>query len=598
MILQALAAYYEQLQKLNKVAPAGWCFAKVSYALVIDDEGSLINVISLKGIEQRGKKTVEVPQNLLVPQMVTRSSGISSNFLCDNSKYLLGIDSDGCKERYIDCFNAAREKHEAILKGDSSPIAIALLKFFAKWNPENYSSNSELMNSFEDITSGGNLIFEYRDRYVQDYEEIKSVWNAQVNQKVDTAEEICLVTGEKAAIARLHYPIKNIPGAQSSGASLVSFNADAFDSYGKKQGANAPVSEYAVNAYTTALNYLLAERGIDGNRKFSCQIGDTMVVYWSENANKAAQSIFSMSINPTKDNQETLRSIFSSIGKGSSIRIDDQEQQIDWNQKFYILGLSPNAARISIRFFYVNTLGSILENLKKHYDRMELSGYSKDNNYYMGVWQMLQETVNQKSRDKNPKSNLSGEVFRAIISGARYPEALRQGVMLRIRAEQDNKDSHTYKITKGRISILKADLLRNRGYGKKGDEFVGLDENCKEIGYVFGREFAVLEQIQHAVNPDLNTTIKDQYMNSASTTPSRIFPVLLRKANSHLRKIKYKKDREKYENYLTSIQNLLSPDTVVTNLSAEQQELFFLGYYHQKLVPVISYSENKAENVE
>lgn len=575
MILQSLASYYERLAEKGEVARPGWCSAKVSFALNLGADGSIAGIMPLKQTVQNGKKSVERPVNLKVPEMVARSSGVKSNFLCDNSKYILGIDKEGAGKRNRECFEAAKKRHMELLEHVSCAGAEAVLSFFMSWEPEKAKENPELSAVWEEVTAGGNLVFYYNGKYVHEDEEVAEKWEQEYLASEEGEEGICLVTGKTAKIARIHTTIKGVQGAQSSGAALVSFNAPAFESYGKEQSNNAPVGNAAVFAYTTALNYLLSKR------EYVKQLGDTTVVYWAEDADAAYQNLFYAASEPALDNQKLLKGVFENLEKGRAVDAESVEKNINLDQKFYILGISPNAARLSVRFFYTDSFGAILRHLKEHYDRMEIVRRSSDSLEYLGIWRMLQETVNQKSKDKKPQAGMAGRTFEAILSGGRYPESLFAAVMTRLRAEQDDKDVHSYKITRGRAAIIKAYLLRNcRNLNMKGEDFVELNEECRDIAYVLGREFAVLEAIQEDANPGINATIKDRYFNSACATPGIIFPVLFKLKNSHIRKLSDGK-KVHYEKILTQLQGKIPCSGTPKTLSLEQQGQFILGYYHQ-----------------
>ena len=571
MILQALVGYYETLAEQERVSRRGWCRAKVSYALDIDVEGNLLGVISLKQEVERGKKTAWIPQMIEVPEMVSRSSGVSANFLCDNSKYLLGIDKDGTGKRILECFQAAKEKHCNLLEAINNETAVAVKNFFLKWNPDEAKENPDILEKWADITAGGNLIFYVGAKYAQEDMQIRSMWEEKLRIEEEETKEVCLVTGERAEISRIHTAIKGVQGAQSSGAALVSFNAPSFESYGKEQSYNAPVGKYAMFAYTTALNYLLAQR------EYVFMLGDTTIIFWAEDGEEMYQSLFRDSMEPTEDNQEVLKGVFSNLQEGRSIDIEGI--QINPEQRFYILGLAPNAARLSVRFFYQNDFGNILSNLQEHYEQMKIIRPSFDEYEYLGVWRMLAETVNQKSKDKKPQPNMAASVFEAILSGKKYPESLYSNVMIRIRAEQG-------RITRGRAAITRACLIRNHGrQWTKEESFVGLNEQCKDAAYVLGREFAVLEAIQEDANPGINATIRDRYFNSACATPASVFPILQKLKNSHIRKLETGK-RIYYEKILTELQGKIEVKegqsiAFPRRLSLEEQGMFILGYYHQ-----------------
>ena len=570
MILQALVKQYENLAADNRVSREGWCEAKVSYAIDLASDGTVRGFINLKKEEERGKKKVLVPDFRNVPQMVTRSSGVAANFLCDNSKYMLGLDKDGSSKRMLDCFQVAKEKHLKLLGSVEGEMASAIRAYFENWDPEHLPEDLAQTAIWEEITDGGNLIFILNGLEAQEDEAIRSMWNQMQISGTDTEDEeigTCLVTGAKTKVSRIHRAIKGIPGAQSSGAALVSFNAPAFESYGKEQSYNAPVGKYAEFAYTTALNYLLAQR------KYTFQLGDTLVIYWADNGQQTYQDIFSFSLEPTVDNQETIYEIFECIKKDQPIEIKDIS--LDPDQKFYILGLAPNAARISVRFFYQNSFGKILEHLSEHYERTRIVKPSWETQEYIGIREMLMETVNMNSRDKNPVANMASMVLQAILAGGRYPASLYTDILIRIRADQGDK-----KMTWGRAAIIKSYLIRNTNW-KEGVNFMGLNKNCKDPAYLLGRLFAVLEFVQKDANPGITSTIRDRYFNSACTTPASVFPILIRLKNSHIKKLERDNTGTKvyYEKLLTEILGELNK--IPMRLTLEEQGMFDLGYYHQ-----------------
>ena len=578
MILQALVEYYEALERKEKITSPGWCRARVAYGLDISEQGELMGVIPLKKEQQKGKKTVWVPQDLTVPQMVSRCSGVSANFLCDHSGYMLGIDNKGKPERSRECFEYAKKKHKDILGNISSPAARAVCRFFDCWAPDRAAENPYLVPELEEIISGSNLVFMIDGEYVHKDPDIMQCWEEYSHQSGTGPEGVCLVTGRREEIARIHGTIKGVRGAQSSGAALVSFNAPAFESYGKEQSFNAPVGTYAAYAYTTALNYLLSDRS------HGTTIGDTAVVYWSEEGDERYQNIFACVSEPTMENQEIVDGVFKNLVEGKAVAVQDVKDSLDMEKRFYILGLAPNAARLAVRFFYQDSFGNILKHIKEHYDRMEIVRPAADAVEYLGIWRMLQETVNKKSRDKKPVSSMSGAVYRSIISGSRYPASLYQAVLGRIRAEQDDGDSRIYKITRGRAAIIKAYLLKN---GNIREEItMALNEDSNNTAYILGREFAVLEAIQEEANPGINATIKDKYFNSACATPAAIFPILFKLKNSHIKKMNNGAKEIYYEKMLCDLQGRLTVAegqraACPRRLTLEEQGMFILGYYHQ-----------------
>lgn len=566
MILQALVKEYEKLVEKKLVPEIGWCQANVSYAIELNEDGTIKEIHSLKINETMGKKQVWKPVKKSVPEMVTRSSGVLANFLCDNAKYFLGIDNNGTNDRMLECFQAAKEKHIALLKDIDEPIARAICNFFLSWDPKIARENYYVDEKWDELNDGGNIIFCIGTDEAQDNIKIKEVWNNNIKQAGEDKKGICLVTGEKTEVARIHRGIKGVPGAQSSGAALVSFNAPAFESYGKEQSYNAPVGKYAEFAYTTALNYLL------GNRDRTFQVGDSMIVFWAENGNEAYQDTFSFVMNPHTDNEEQIQKVFDALKKSRYIDINDIK--IDLEQKFYILCLAPNAARLSVRFFYQNTFGDILSNVDEHYKRMEIIKPSWEEQKYLSIHGMLRETVNQKSKDKTPAPNMAAMVLQSILSGSRYPESLYINTLIRIRSENGN-------VTWGKAAIIKAFLIKNYKW-KEGENYMSLEENCNDTSYILGRLFSVLESIQKDANPTISSTIRDRYFNSACMTPASVFPILLRLKNSHIKKLERERGARTsiyYENLVGNLMDNLNG--FPHRLTLEEQGKFMFGYYHQ-----------------
>ena len=578
MILQALVDYYEALAAQGRVAKPGWGIAKISYALNLDKQGRLLNLISLKLTKQKGKKAVEVPQSILLPEATKRTAGVAAQFLWDNAKYVLGLDASGKAERSKQCFEAMAQKCQEILAAAVGEKAAALKAFFVSWQPEAAHENVLLQPYMEDLLSSANLMFKVEGESVEQDEEIRKAWDAYKSQQAsDTAQGICLVTGKKAPVARLHHKIKGLYGAQSSGAALVSFNALAYESYEHKQGDNAPVSEYAAFAYTTALNTLLA------SERNYLRIGEMTVVFWAEGADKDNEDVFDdvfSSENKIIEDAD-LQGFFEKVSQGQAFSVKDY--LVKPENKFYILGLSPNAARISVRFFFVDTFGDFIRNYEQYFREFEIIKPSFDNRVNVPLWQILQETANKNSKDKAASPLLAGAVLRSILSGIKYPEALYQNTILRAKADQDNPDKNITKISRIKAAIIKACLLRNY---KNNEEVVtvALNEECKKVPYVLGRLFAVLEDLQEKANPGINSTIKDRYFNSACATPSVTFPLLTKLANTHLKKISAQKGTVIYfEKLIGELMNKLEVENnaMPARLSLPEQGEFVLGYYHQ-----------------
>lgn len=565
MILQALTRYYEDLLSRGEIAAPGWAPAKISLALYINENGELTQIVPTMVEGTKGKKTVMQPQLMVLPAAVKRTVSIASNFLWDNSAYLLGVDQKGKPERSRECFAAAAKLHHMVLDGIDSPNARAILAFFDTWEPERAAEHPALIRQLDDVTAGGNLVFRVDGRKVEEDAAIREAWQRYRDGGESGVKMQCLVTGKEDEIAAVHPSVKGVRDAQSSGAALVSFNAPAFCSYGREQNYNAPVGKYAAFAYTAALNHLLADSD------HVQHIGDTTVVCWAEGADDAYPGFFSAVIGGgtyggLSDND--LRAALKRLANG--LPCDDLG--VDPNRPFYILGLAPNAARLSVRFFLRNSFGKLMENVNAHYERMEIvrPAYEKFN--YLPLWSLLRETVNLNSRDKAPSPAMAGATARAIFSGARYPASLLEAVMLRIRAERD--------ITWGKAAIIKAYYLKNPHEDCPKEVLtVSLNEASTNPAYTLGRLFSVYEAVQQAANPGINTTIKDKYFNSAAAMPASIFPVLNNLCQKHLRKLDARQ-HVYYDKQIMKLKGVLN-ENYPARMTLAQQGSFDLGYYHQ-----------------
>lgn len=604
MILQALTSLYEALAQKGEISKEGWSREKISFALSIDEEGNLLRVTSLFDTVDGPKgKTREVPQKMTVPAAVKRTSGAAANFLWDNSSYILGVslkkgENDAKREKRrnkdIKCFEACRELHHSMLDGMEYPAAKAVLNFLDKWEPQKAEENNLVAQYAKEILSGANMVFRFNGKFMHEIPELSAAWQTHYGA-AQTEKGQCLVTGALDEIQKTHPKIKGVQGAKLSGAALVSFNESAFCSYKKKQNQNAPVGKYAAFAYTTALNHLLKDR------KNVHRIGDAAVVCWAENADKQyedfATDLFFGDGDGDQSDEQRLSALQASVellAKGLPCR----ELDLDPERKFYILGISPNAARLAVRFFYCDSFGNIVKNIKAHYDRLEIVRPSYDKFPILPLWKLLSATNrtikkkndngtnaersdsedSDKSKDKTQNSAMAGAVARAVFSGGRYPASLLECTFLRIKAERN--------ITRERAAIIKAYYLRNPNEKCPKEVLtVSLNENSKNIPYTLGRLFSVYEEIQKEANlrnpgnPGINTTIKDRYFGSAAAMPATVFPILSNLAQKHLRKLS-DKQRIYLDKKVMTLKSVLG-EQYPAHMSLPEQGSFDLGYYHQ-----------------
>lgn len=565
MILQALTSLYEALAPKGEVPKEGWSREKISFALGIDENGDLLRITPLfkPGDMPKGKKKEE-PQEMMVPIKVGNKS---PKFLWGNSGFILGAANDKTPEKAKECFERNRQFHHQLLDKVDSPAAKAILNFFDGWEPEKTTENELVAQYASELLGSANMVFRFNGKFVHEIPELSAAWQTHYGA-AQTEKEQCLITGMLDAIPETHPLIKGIQGAQSSGAALVSFNASAFCSYNKEQNQNAPVGKYAAFAYTTALNHLLADR------KNVHRIGDASVVCWAENADKqyedfAAEVFFGDNVD--KSDEQRLSALRTSL-KLLADGLPCKEMDLDPDRKFYILGLSPNAARIAVRFFYCDSFGKIAGNIYKHHERLEIVRPSYDKFPILPLWKLLSATVNPNAKDKTPNAAMAGAVARAVFSGGRYPASLLECTFLRIKAERN--------ITRERAAIIKAYYLRNPNEKCPKEVLtVSLNENSKNIPYTLGRLFSVYEEIQQAANPGINTTIKDRYFGSAAAMPATVFPILSNLAQKHLRKLS-DAQRVYLDKKVMTLKGVLG-EQYPAHMSLPEQGSFDLGYYHQ-----------------
>jgi len=573
MILSALNDYYRRLSEQGKVPAFGYSDEKISYALLISLGGEVRDVLDVR--DTSGKKPL--PALHTVPQPAKRTADIKSNFLWDKSSYVLGVSAKA-KERTAQEHEAFKALHRDWLTGNDDPGLKALLKFFDWWTPERFSS----LPSFKEEMRDANFIFRVDDGSRQYLHERPAarILRTQLLDDGGAEKSLCLVSGKPLTPARLHPAIKGVNGAQSSGASIVSFNLAAFTSYGKEQGDNAPVSEAAAFAYTTVLNHLL--RRSEHNRQ-RLQIGDASVVFWAvaDDAKKAeqAEDLFALLLDPPSDDATEaakLHSVLNGIAQGRALR--EIDPGLDDATRFYVLGLAPNASRLSIRFWQADTLVVFVRRIAEHYRDLLIEPIPWKSE--PALWRLLYATA--PSRDGKAKAEdisplLAGEVMRAILTGSHYPQSLLANVIMRFRADGD--------ISGLRVALCKAVLTRNArlNHQPEKENPVSLDTSHLDTAYRLGRLFALLEGVQRAaLGKEINATIRDRYYGAASATPSTVFPMLLRNAQNHLAKVR--KEKPGLAHVLdTDISEILGEldSHFPKNLSMESQGRFAIGFYHQ-----------------
>lgn len=563
MILKALYDYYNRCGNLP--AP-GMEEKEIGFVIVISKEGKF-----LRFEDCRTDKTIG--RVYLVKKHVSRSSAAVANYLYDNSAYVLGYSDKDDSEKNQLYFNTFVEKVQSILDRmpDNSDIR-TLMNFYAQGR-EAIHSEVEQDPLWEDIKknlSKKYSVFSFRvEGDLRILAEKKELMQTNEGTKNDNSRGLCMVTGVQGELVDTTTATM-IQGSQAT-AKLVAFQVNSgYDSYGKEKCGNAPISHEAEFAYTTALNTMLRR---DSRNKFT--VGNRTFVFWASSNDKAAEqaeeSLFDLLgySEEKKDNPnaktEQVRKVFTAIYSGSlSTSLED---------RFYILGLAPNSARIAVVYWSETPLRDFAGKILRHFDDMEIIDTRKDRKPYMGIKDILSAvTLGGKQSEATP--NLPESIIKSIFLGTPYPYTLLSACIRRIRAESG--DGNAARIT--RIAIIKAFLNRQNVNDKRME--IMLDKRNTNQGYLCGRLFAVLDRIQEDANGI--SSIRERYMNAASSTPSSVFATILNLSSHHLENLSNEGKKVFYEKLKQEIIDKISSDGFPAHLDLQDQGRFFVGYYHQR----------------
>jgi len=571
MILQALAGYYRRMAEEggNDIAPEGFEKKGIPFLIEIDRAGNFVNLRDTR--DGAGKK--KQGRIFTVPKGVKKTSGIAANLLWDTANYVLGIPkNDAKKEAKKDPKETARLQKEAFARKitDELPATMAddgIMAVLAFLRRPAYPE-LEAHPNWQEIADGGPVLtFKLNDEanLVCERPAVVAVLNAgKTSAGASAPGQVCLVSGQVDEPVRLHTSIKGVLGAQSSGANIVSFNLDAFRSFGKEQGLNAPVGKQAEFAYTTALNTLL----LKGSRQ-RIQIGDSSTVFWASEKHHVEDIFADLFSEPAKENPDQLtlavRTLYAAPRAGTPPLHDDLTP-------FYVLGLAPNVARIAVRFWHAGTVGITARRIRQHFDDMAMA-HGPNQPEYLSLFRLLVSMAMQ-GKSENIPPNLSGELMRSILDGTPYPQSLLAAAIRRCRAERE--------ITYPRAALIRGCLARAARYYRNSEQEVGmsLDIRNTNSGYRLGRLFATLEKIQEEASPGINATIRDRFYGSASSTPVAAFPHLMKLKNHHLAKLESRGRAVNLEKIVGEIMDRL--DDFPTHLSLHDQGRFAVGYYHQR----------------
>ena len=570
-VLEALVRQYERLYASGEAPPYGYSRERITCALVLSHAGEPVAVLPLS------EAYAQSPARRLceVPHPVRRTSKPSAKFLWDKTAYVFGVKRHPVTRRPCPAngeHDAFRELHEGLLASADDDGLRALLRFLRAWDPNDYDALPHAESML-----GSNVIFRLEGErdWLHDRPEARSEWASHL-ARARAPQGLCLVTGAQAPLALVHPAVKGVRGTHAAGAALVTFNLDTFESYGKTQGANAPISIQAAFAYSSALNVLLA---FDSRRRI--RIGEMTVVFWAEaagderSASEAEHLLAGAMAEPPADAQaaSAVARTLESIARGEPLA--DATPELPAGTRLHILGLAANVGRLSVRLWHVDTLGALARRIVEHWDDLRIEP---------APWRappparrLLYETAPQRKADRIPPA-LGPALLRAILGGGRYPRTLLALVIARVRAGK--------AVTGAQAAICRACLARDHRLGfEREDAPMSLDREETHPAYRLGRLFAVYERVQRAALGTVNASIRDRYFGTASSTPATVFPLLARKCAHHITSLRRREKRRGLAHwYEREIDAIL--DGVGTafprSLRLEDQGRFALGYHHQR----------------
>lgn len=612
-ILAALVRAYDRLPQ-DERPPFGYSMEKIGFVIGLHPDGSVATVTDIRDGEGRKKQG----RMVLVPQGVKRAAGIAPNFMWDKTAYALGVTA-GEGKRTADEHAAFRTLHETALAGSQDKGGLALVAFLRGWTPDQFEERG-----WPEDMKDQNVVFALErerldGRYLHQHKDAIDAW-ANVLAERSGSAETCLVLGRKLPIARLHASIKGVWGAQSSGASIVSFNLDAFTSYGHEQGSNAPVSEQAAFAYTSVLNRFLASGS--GHR---IQIGDASTVFWAlcddDAAADLAERLFRAMVDPPAESEQEReereeresddRTFSQKVGiqlerirRGEPLKV--VEPKLAEGVRFHVLGLSPNAARLSVRYWFDEDFGVLAENYRTWARDVALEPWPRSRplpsirRFELRTAPAMRDASGRVRFDTDRISPLlAGELLRAALTGARFPASLLSLLLMRVRGDGF--------LDSTRVALIKAIIVRamrldgrlpsNPDGSPKEEYLMRSDPDDPNPARRLGRLFAVIERAQLAALGDgINATVADKYLGAASATPGRVMPALVLAAGSHhIKRLRNghsdatwiqnsDQARRMAESLKRDIGRLVAQFTegFPMQLSSEEQGLFLIGYYQER----------------
>ena len=574
MYLTELYRFYERMTQdpQSGMPPEGMSAEAIHFALVIGEDGSLKGVHDLR--DSKGK-----PLRRFVPAAVKRTSTkVLPNFLWDNTGYVLGVDGKGNPAFTARKYESFRTFHRQLCAASPDRHARALLAFFDRWTPEQFGSIGE-----REALLDSNVVFQLEGDtdFLHQQPSLYSLWQDSLAVQDACAQGQCLITGQQGPVLKVHPAIRNVPGAKVE-AALISFNCDSFQSFGKEQSENAPVSPRAARGYTTALNYLLQKE-----HKQVVRLGEDSIVFWTDRA-CAEESLLGAlfdGLDATEQTQDSallhkVRSLLTAMACGRPVSEDDG---IDTSVRFFVLGLAPNAARLGVRLWVTDTFGNLLQRFGRWYRDLAIERRYPGEEEHPALWQLLRDLAPlQKSENIPPL--LGGQLLRSILLGRAWPQSMYTAALQRIHADKN--------VTYYRAALIKAHLCDTTAKGAT----MSLDKEEQNKGYRLGRLFAVLEKAQTDALGSVNTSLRERYIGAASTRPCLVFPQLLKTAQFHISK--RAKQHPGYDiRFSRLVSEIMDGMTAFPPvLSLEDQGRFMLGYYHQNNALYQKKTADDAEN--
>lgn len=601
MLIQALCNYYDILCSRSEVVPQFFSSVDVSFLVALTPEGKIDEIISLKQpvVDSRGRTRFE-PCKIIMPVPRSNPSTESSNLVEYRAKYIFGLDYDSKTKLFKSVRNnkGALTNHHIKFKETTlkfiasmdSPVVNAYRNFVLNWNPIDEIANERLLGIGNEFSSSPKFVFCLTgspDKYLHDDPQIQAAWLETFNKdKADESGSIksqCAITGCIADISRLHDKISGVSGGNSTGTALVSFNNDSENSYGKEQSFNSNISEVAMKKYTEVLNKLLE------TESHKTYLDDLTFVHWAMSPEKGDDDLFNLLLGQTisglgeAETNKLLNEIFKAVcDEGLSLKKLDAIRHIDPDVDFFILGIAPNAARLSAKLIYRRRFGTILENIVLFQNDLQIENVKS----HIKLWQIKNQFVSPYSSNEKIPNAVGVKLFESMIHNKPLSKEILQIILRRVKIDKikDSQDDNgidpfDFKI---RMGIIKTYLNRQSRMNDEREEItMSLNQENKNQAYLCGRLFAILEKLQQdSSSTKLNRTIRNSYFSAACSKPATVFPKLIRLAQTHLNRLSQEGTRIFYNKKINEVVACLD-DEFPNTLNLVDQGRFAIGYYQE-----------------